>query len=73
VIFVLFTAAMLTRYTIAIYVALSVPALYLLIYHPYSVDDGGLGALAILVFWVLACYRLLRIPAEIPSPVLSLG
>jgi hypothetical protein len=66
--FLLVTATLPTRSTVALYLALTLPALYLLLHHPDSVDNGGLGALAILTFWLLATLRLLRTPNCYPYP-----
>jgi len=61
--FFVFVRPLSLKFSLPLYLALVIPALFFLIRHRDSVANGGIGALAILVFWAWSSYRLLRAPA----------
>lgn len=67
--FFLFTRRMPLKYAIPLYLALVLPGLFFLVRHRDSVANGGLGAVAILLFWAVSAYRFLATRPEAAQPV----
>jgi hypothetical protein len=76
--FCIFIDTVAPRYPILLYVFLSIPSLYFLVRTRDRATNGGVEALAILLFWGWSAYRLLTItvsaqPADAGSSNESIG
>jgi hypothetical protein len=65
--FFIFIETIPLKFSLPLYFALVVPALFFLIRHRDSVANGGIGAVAILIFWAATSYRVLRTPPPLVS------
>ena len=64
--FFVFVERIPARISVPLYLAIVFPALFFLIRHRDSVANGGIGAIAILIFWAVSCYRVLHTSPPAP-------